>query len=410
MVMVTWYLDDGTITDVFVFNFQTGVVSDVAPHADPPDGPGPASLGTVKIVEQGASRVSTASSSATVPELTDGASRASHRATGAGRAGIAELYERAKAEQALTLSIGGPTAPWQAYADAFQSAYPGIEVTIEGGFSNVLTPKIDKQIEDGNVEVDVAILQTLQDFGRWKKENQLLRYMPDGWETIDATFKDPDGDWVGITVNMIAYTYNTRGVQRADVPQSALDFLKPQFRGNAVTPYPADDDITLYRFHTIVERHGWEFMDRYMANEPNFIQGHLGALRSISAGENLVTFDMIAALTLAEKARGKPAELAFPSLEPMPIWPQGAAIFKGAPHPDAAKLFITWFLAKEQQAKAIGWSVRADVPPPAGLKPVFSYQVANNYAEFVSDEIRLTELRERFESYTGPVENAGGVR
>jgi hypothetical protein len=38
-------------------------------------------------------------------------------------------------------------------------------------------------------------------------------------------------------------------------------------------------------------------------------------LRSISAGDNLVTFDMIAALTLLEKAEGKPAELAFPSLD-----------------------------------------------------------------------------------------------
>jgi hypothetical protein len=34
MVMVTWYTGDGTITDVFVMNFQTGIVSDVAPHPD----------------------------------------------------------------------------------------------------------------------------------------------------------------------------------------------------------------------------------------------------------------------------------------------------------------------------------------------------------------------------------------
>jgi hypothetical protein len=80
-------------------------------------------------------------------------------------------------------------------------------------------------------------------------------------------------------------------------------------------------------------------------------------LRSISAGDNLVTFDMIAALTLLEKAEGKPAELAFPSLDPMPIWAQGAAIFKDAPHPNAAKLFLTWFLENEQQAKFTGnWS------------------------------------------------------
>jgi hypothetical protein len=57
MLMVTWYLNDGTITDVFVMNFQTGVVSDVAPHPDPPAGPSPPSLGTVKVLAQGASRV-----------------------------------------------------------------------------------------------------------------------------------------------------------------------------------------------------------------------------------------------------------------------------------------------------------------------------------------------------------------
>ena len=57
MLMVTWYLDNGTITDVFVMNFQTGVVSDVAPHPDPPNGPSPPSLGTVKVLEQGASRI-----------------------------------------------------------------------------------------------------------------------------------------------------------------------------------------------------------------------------------------------------------------------------------------------------------------------------------------------------------------
>jgi len=57
MLMVSWYLDDGTITDVFVMNFQTGVVSDVAPHPNTPTGSGPPSLGTVKILTKGASRI-----------------------------------------------------------------------------------------------------------------------------------------------------------------------------------------------------------------------------------------------------------------------------------------------------------------------------------------------------------------
>ena len=50
-LMVTWYADNGTLNDVFVMNFQTGVVSDVAP------GPSPPSLGTVTITQEGASRI-----------------------------------------------------------------------------------------------------------------------------------------------------------------------------------------------------------------------------------------------------------------------------------------------------------------------------------------------------------------
>ena len=57
MVMVTWFNGgvggDGAITDVFLFNFQTGVVSDVAP--DPVNGP--ESLGTVDVLAQGATRI-----------------------------------------------------------------------------------------------------------------------------------------------------------------------------------------------------------------------------------------------------------------------------------------------------------------------------------------------------------------
>ena len=50
-LMVTWYADNGALNDVFVMNFQTGVVSDVAPGLNPP------SLGTVKIEQAGASRI-----------------------------------------------------------------------------------------------------------------------------------------------------------------------------------------------------------------------------------------------------------------------------------------------------------------------------------------------------------------
>ena len=66
--------------------------------------------------------------------------------------------------------------------------------------------------------------------------------------------------------------------------------------------------------------------------------------------------------------------------------------------------------AAEQQATTGTWSVRGDVAPPAGYKPIFSYKVVNDYRDFLTNEARIVELRKRFEHYTGPVVNVGGVR
>ena len=50
------------------------------------------------------------------------------------------------------------------------------------------------------------------------------------------------------------------------------------------------------------------------------------------------------------------------------------------------------------------------MPPPAGYKPIFSYKVANDYRAFLTDQPQIVALRKRFEGYTGPIVNAGGVR
>jgi ABC-type Fe3+ transport system substrate-binding protein len=320
------------------------------------------------------------------------------------------IYTAAKTEGAFVLYVGGPTAPWEATARIFEQRYPGIKVAITGGFSNVLDKKIDQQIKDGKLEVDTAIFQTLQDFVRWKAEGQLLPYKPPGFDAIDQSFKDADGAFYGVMVNAMPYMYNTEHVAAADVPNSAPDFLKPQFRGRMVTPYPADDDATLWLFHKIVLKYGWDYMDKYMANKPNFIQGHLGQQRSIASGQNWVTFDSIFNITTVEKKAGKPVESHFSTIDPTPIWPLTGAIFKAAPHPNAAKLFLGWLMEPAQQVATGTWSSRKDVPPPAGFKPIFDYPVVNDYRSFLVNERELVALRKRFEGYTGPVVNAGGVR
>jgi ABC-type Fe3+ transport system substrate-binding protein len=332
-------------------------------------------------------------------------------ATSAARAqSLDELYAKAKTEGEISFYVGGPTAPWEERTKGFTEKYPGIKVTIGGGFSNVLDQKIDAQIAAKKLEVDAALLQTAADFVRWKQEGRLITFKPPGFEKMDPAFKDKEGEYWATMINVVPYMYNTEKVAAADIPNSAMDFLKPQFNGKVVAAYPADDDVTLWVFYHIVQKYGWGYMDKYMATKPNFIQGHLGEQRSIGSGQNLVTFDSILDITSVLKRQGQPVDTHIPTVDPLPIWPFLGAIFKGAPHPNAAKLFISWLLSPDVQSKLPTWSSRSDVPPPAGYQPILSYKVVNDYRDFLSDQKKVAGLRKKFEAYSGPIVNSGGVR
>jgi ABC-type Fe3+ transport system substrate-binding protein len=323
---------------------------------------------------------------------------------------IDQLYEKAKLEKSLVFYAGGPVEPYERWAKEFQQRFPSLTVSVTGGFSNVLDDKINQQIKAKKLDVDMAFFQTVQDFVGWKKQGVLRPFKPEGYDKIDPRFRDKDGAFTTTSVVLLSYAYNTKGIAPGDVPTSALDFLKPQFRGKLVTAYPADDDATLFVFATIVKKYGWSYMDKYMANQPNFVQGHLGVLKSVASGQNLVTFDSTSSTTGALKKAGEPIDFAFPTADVMPVFFLSAGIFKDAPHPNVAKLFLTWFMGKDQQSRLGTFSARSDVPPPTGLRPLAAYKIDTGYKAFVTDEKKLVALRKRFEGYTGPVVNQGGIR
>jgi ABC-type Fe3+ transport system substrate-binding protein len=321
-----------------------------------------------------------------------------------------QLYDKAKPEKTLALYGAGPAEPYERWIKEFQQRFPGLTVTHSGGFSNVLNDRINQQIKDKKLDVDIAFFQTVQDFIGWKKQSALSPFKYDGFDTVDPAFRDEDGAYTAVAANTIAYAYNTKLVAPVDVPKSAPDFLKPIFRGKLITVYPSDDDAALYLFNTIVEKYGWDYMDKYMANKPNFIQGHLLVSRSVASGESLATFDATISTAGGLKRQGQPIEILFSPIDDTPVFTVTAGIFKDAPHPNVARLYLQWYMAKEQQSRTGVFSPRGDVPPPQGLQPLASYKIANRYRDFVSDEARLVALRKRFESYTGPVVNRGGVR
>jgi ABC-type Fe3+ transport system substrate-binding protein len=97
---------------------------------------------------------------------------------------------------------------------------------------------------------------------------------------------------------------------------------------------------------------------------------------------------------------GKPIAAVFSQDDATPIFLVGAGIFNAAPHPNAARLYLTWFLEREQQSRSGAFSARSDVAPPAGFKPLSSYNIDRGYRHLVTDEARVADLRKRLATYT----------
>ena len=119
-----------------------------------------------------------------------------------------ELYTKAKTEKSLVIYAGGPVSNYEPLAREFESKFPGLTVSIEGGFSNVLNQKIERQFSDQRLEADMALFQTAQDFVRWKGQGKVLAFKPEGFDAVDSrsripTARSSSGTWARSHMSII---------------------------------------------------------------------------------------------------------------------------------------------------------------------------------------------------------------
>jgi ABC-type glycerol-3-phosphate transport system substrate-binding protein len=111
---------------------------------------------------------------------------------------VDQLYAMAKAEKTLVMWAAAPTAGYESAARGFEQQFPGVSVSLVGGFNNVLNAKIEEQVRTKKVEIDLVIFQIIQDFIAWNRRGLLLHFKPESFDKIDAGYKDKDGAWIAV--------------------------------------------------------------------------------------------------------------------------------------------------------------------------------------------------------------------
>lgn len=296
----------------------------------------------------------------------------------------------------LTVWAGGDEPNQQkALEDAFKKRFPEVPINIKVDLSKYHDLKINEQLKEDNLEPDVTMLQTSQDFDDWKNRGELLSYKPIGFNQQKEGYADAEGNY--ITAFILSFLPETaKGTKKIT---SYVDFLKPEFKDKLVLTYPHDDDAVLYVYDKIIQKHGEEFLQQLADQNPTFLRG-TAAPAALVGKENF-----LGNLTGYMQEEDSQAAATIPESDPFITWTQRAATFKKSKHPAAAKLFLSYVSSKEYQSATQIWPTRKDLKAVAPYKELADYPNTSfsDFNKWMQDRAHIQELSNKMVDIFGPV-------
>ena len=239
-------------------------------------------------------------------------------------------------------AVGTPALP--KVASAFEGKY-GVRVELLEARASELRERIRTEQASGKVLGDVShngstttALQLAD--GTFQPHGSL----PSGARVV-APFTLDD---VRIPIYVITYgiLVNTDMVKPADEPKTWQDLVNPKWKGKLL----ADDMRALgggaVFFFVTAEKYGKEFHEKLAQQQPHMNRELRGNYPRVARGEYPVYFPF----TLPDllELKGLPVKTIVPP-DGVPYVRFDGAIFKGAPHPNAGRLFMDFLMSEEGQ-------------------------------------------------------------
>jgi iron(III) transport system substrate-binding protein len=177
--------------------------------------------------------------------------------------------------------------------------------------------------------------------------------------------RDPDRRWYGVYANYDVPSYNSKLVNRADLPKSYEDFLAHKEWVGRIAVEQTDVQWLSALFTHYGEERARKLVGDIVATlKPVLIDGHLALARAVAAGEYAVTLNNYLNLTVNMQLTGAPTD--YWGLDPVAVFFGSVAVNPLAPHPKTAALAANFVLSKEAQhmlTTAGRLPVRPDVMP-----------------------------------------------
>ena len=257
----------------------------------------------------------------------------------------ARLLEGARTEGQAVIYLNLDTTVANALVGGFMKKYSGLNVQV-GRFSGAsIIARVEAEARAGKLAADIIMsgelgILVLVDKG------VMARYRSPQLAAYPESFRNKDRFWSVSLLNVLVPAYNTRLVDKEDVPRRLEDLLRPRWKSKL-----AMDSQSYYWFGALVQDMGEEAATRLLRGlndqQLHQVRGRRLLTQLVAAGEYDLAVETNLNTVLTMSQQGAPVW--FAPVKPLYLRPSFLFMTRTAPHPHAAALLIDYLLSEEGQ-------------------------------------------------------------
>ena len=307
------------------------------------------------------------------------------------------LIEAAKKEGKVTFYTAMDLQFAEKAGKAFEAKYPGIDVRVERSGAERIFTRIGQEYASNIRTVDVANTSDQAHVIEWKKGGWLAAYLPEEVaKHYDKTYYDPEGFAVTTRILISPIAYNTNLVKKEDAPKSFKDLLDPKWKGKLVKAHPAYSGTIMNSTFQVARDLGWDYLVQLAKQNVMQVQSATDTPKRIALGERAVMVDGAGYLVIRNKEAGQPVEIVYPE-EGTPLAAGPSVVFKGAPNPNAARLFQNWMHGREGQQLIVDlarqYSAHSQTVEKPGIRKLADIKLMKEDPQGVHDQAEAVKKR-----------------
>ena len=255
----------------------------------------------------------------------------------------------------------------------FEKLYPKIKTSYVRLQAGALYSRLLAERQGQSYLADVFQIGDVGLVMDFQKRGGYARYLSPEMAAYKAEYKsNPEGYWTWAVLMPAGLAYNPNVTSEAEAPKDWNDLLDPKWQ-NVVSMKSANSGMQHVTWYMIKENVAPDYWDKFAELKPRAFDSMVQQFDRLVNGEDKVAMTAQYAAYLEYKAKGAPIAFVAPS-SGLPSGPEVVGVVKEAPHPNAARLFLDWYLSTEGQKSSVAhWyfhSPREDVEPPVGALPL----------------------------------------